>query len=1517
MTGYRPFVRRLIARIALPVVAVATLVALVAPPAGAVAVPTPPGASSRAGAPTQMRMSGVGNGQGVTGFIANPLYPFDPVTAGYPDGNPTTGFTPKDEGFAGIIFGTATDGSNTQLKLYCFDINTDTYNGINYVLGAWDASNVPNVNYVAQVLNHYYPKTDEPAALTDLNQKAAAVQAAIWFFSDKYVLNTSDPLHDTVAGIVDAVIAKGPAAPPDSPSVKVTPDTLSGTGSVLGPFTVTASGPATTASVTAVGADMFRDAATTTLIPPGTTVSSGTQIWLRQQSGVNAAVLQATAKATVPQNNVYLYDGTNSGVNDAQRLILAQDATLTTTVNGKALFIETGSLVVKKTIAGPAAGKQGAVTINVRCGGVLFGDPFDIPAGTPAGTTSKTYDHIPVGTECTVTEIHDGHTDTVTVDVVGSGTSVTVTNPEQTVGITDTYNFNSGSLVVRKSIQGPGAGQQGAVVIQPTCDGTDLEPFTIPAGATGEPSKTYSVGRGSVCTITETVDGHTSTVTVTVDGSGQTVTVPGGSSVEAVITDTYNVVPGSLTVTKTITGAAAGQQGPITITVSCNENGTVTPLPDFTIAAGATGSTSKTYTGIPAGSICTATETVNGDTSSVTTTITGDNGHPVTIAPASTATRRITDTYDFLPGRLIVQKSITGNGAGLQGQVTIHTVCDGTALVPDFVIPARTPAGITEKTYDNIAAPATCTVTETANGANTQVSVAVTGGGTVAVPAGGTATSTVTNTYTQNPGSLTVNKTIAGAGAGLHGPITITVTCVHDGTPTTLDPVITIPAGATSVPPHTYTGIPAGSVCTPIEDPDGSNGQVAVAVEGSGQQVTIPPGGTATADVVNTYTTGDLIVNKTITGAAAGSQGEVTVHTVCDGTALSPDLVVRAGADPDTYSQTYPNVSPGATCTVTETADGSTNTVVVVVDPPDPQTVTITDGGTATVNVTDTYTSAPGSLTVTKTIAGPSAADHGPITIHVDCGADVPIPDITIPAGVGSPPPTTFPNLPAGTECTVSETLDGSTPTVVVVVDPADPQTVTIPAGDTVTAAITDTYTPRPGSLTVTKTIDGPAAGSQGKITIHTVCDGTALTPDLVIPAGATGTKSQPYDDVPAPATCTVTETGDGSSSTVAVVTVGSPQDVPVPAGGVATADLLDTYTFVPGSLTVTKTIDGPSAGDQGAIVIGVACGDLMLPEFTIPAGATGPQSRTYENIPAGLTCTVTEEADGSSSSIGVVTTGSPQDVKIDANGEASADLTNTYGPTPGSLTVSKTINGPLAGNQGAITISVKCGSTTLPTWTIPAGTGAKTLTHTYKDIPAGSACTVTETSDGATTTVMASVVGANQTVTVPAGTAASLNITDTYSPAPGTVKIVKTLAGAGAGQQGRVGILAICDGGIQAFAMVIPAGHPAGPVSQVITDVGGGSTCLVAEVIDGHTSDLTVQATGARQSVTVPPDGIASVDMTDRFSVAALAAAGPTAPVALAATGPRAPIAPLIGLALATILAGAAATIAGRRRYI
>ena len=55
-----------------------------------------------------------------------------------------------------------------------------------------------------------------------------------------------------------------------------------------------------------------------------------------------------------------------------------------------------------------------------------------------------------------------------------------------------------------------------------------------------------------------------------------------------------------------------------------------------------------------------------------------------------------------------------------------------------------------------------------------------------------------------------------------------------------------------------------------------------------------------------------------------------------------------------------------------------------------------------------------------------------------------------------------------------------------------------------------------PGSLVLKKTIAGPAAGSQGQVVIHASCNGTALTPDLTIPAGAHAGDTHTYHDIPA-----------------------------------------------------------------------------------------------------------------------------------------------------------------------------------------------------------------------------------------------------------------------------------------------------------------------------------------------------------------------------------------------------------------
>ena len=263
-------------RLALVAITALVLVAFDAAPATAsFKSGTAPGLGR--GASTQLTLSGTGHGQSVRGFIPNPGNPFSP-TSGYPTHNPILGWTEKNEGFAGVIYGTPVGGGAT-LDLYCIDINTDTYIGHGYALGTWDEANVPHVGYVARILNEYYPNTDEPKSLTNLDQKAAAVQAAVWFFSDRYVLNTSDPLYNTVAAIANKVLIEGPIAQPLPPSLTITPGNRSGpAGSVLGPYTVHSSA---TTTVSSIGADMYSDQAATMPITQGAVVPDGHNIWLK------------------------------------------------------------------------------------------------------------------------------------------------------------------------------------------------------------------------------------------------------------------------------------------------------------------------------------------------------------------------------------------------------------------------------------------------------------------------------------------------------------------------------------------------------------------------------------------------------------------------------------------------------------------------------------------------------------------------------------------------------------------------------------------------------------------------------------------------------------------------------------------------------------------------------------------------------------------------------------------------------------------------------------------------------------------------------------------------------------------------------------------------------------------------------------------------------------------------------------------------------------------------------------
>ena len=131
--------------------------------------------------------------------------------------------------------------------------------------------------------------------------------------------------------------------------------------------------------------------------------------------------------------------------------------------------------------------------------------------------------------------------------------------------------------------------------------------------------------------------------------------------------------------------------------------------------------------------------------------------------------------------------------------------------------------------------------------------------------------------------------------------------------------------------------------------------------------------------------TGSLLISKTTSGPLAGRQGPVTIQVACNGTALSPDFVIPARARAGRVSHSFNGIPADSVCTVTETADGTTEDVGVQVIG-NSRTVTVPGAKVVPVNLVNVYRAMPGTLKVTKTIAGSAAVRHGRIAILVACG---------------------------------------------------------------------------------------------------------------------------------------------------------------------------------------------------------------------------------------------------------------------------------------------------------------------------------------------------------------------------------------------------------------------------------------------------------------------------------------------------------------------------------------------------
>ncbi|KAA9135941.1 thioester domain-containing protein [Microbacterium caowuchunii] len=556
---------------------------------------------------TEIYLSNTGDGQNVTGGRPATGTTQDP-TAAYPDA-PPAGYTGVST-FAGTIITRAVSDPSLTAEMYCINLGVQTASGVGYESGTWDESNVSNIGYVTYILNNYFPTTGAPASLGSDDERAAAVQAAIWYFTDGFVLSAgTSAVRTAAAAIVADAQTNGPVVEPPAPEVSIAPPTASApVGAAAGPFTVTAENAAQVTVSVPAGYAMFADAGATQPIANDSAVASGTQIWVTSTSTVaNETTLRARAVVTVQRGQVYLYDGNTPGRTDAQRLILADTTELDALAEATPSFFATGGLTVNKAFAGDGVGSQGAIQLSIDCGeGYVF--TADIAAG--ADTAQEfTYSGIPVDNTCTVTEPTTGANTVVDV-TTDAPQSATVTSAGASVTVTNTVTFLPGSLLVTKALSGAAAGQQGEIVIDVVCGDVLDESFVIPAGSVaGEYSQTYGdLPAGTECEISESSTGATEQVQVT-PSETVTVEIEPGAEVTAAVSNEVTFAPGSLLVTKVLSGAGAGQQGDIVIDIDCGE-----ALTDsFVIPAGtAAGEYTRASGEIPAGTECEISESSTG-----------------------------------------------------------------------------------------------------------------------------------------------------------------------------------------------------------------------------------------------------------------------------------------------------------------------------------------------------------------------------------------------------------------------------------------------------------------------------------------------------------------------------------------------------------------------------------------------------------------------------------------------------------------------------------------------------------------------------------------------------------------------------------------------------------------------------------------------------------------------------------------------------------------------------------------
>ena len=158
---------------------------------------------------------------------------------------------------------------------------------------------------------------------------------------------------------------------------------------------------------------------------------------------------------------------------------------------------------------------------------------------------------------------------------------------------------------------------------------------------------------------------------------------------------------------------------------------------------------------------------------------------------------------------------------------------------------------------------------------------------------------------------------------------------------------------------------------------------------------------------------GDFTITKALAGEGDFSNSTFLFTYSCTDNTTG-FLMVKGGKT----SEHSEEVAAGSTCTVTEITDSAFRSGYTLTAP-EPQTVAIAKDQTAEVTMTNTYTKAKGSFSVTNTVKGAEVGDKEfTFTYTCDNGQEG-----TLEAKANGTP-VNGPELPVGTECTIEQDVD-------------------------------------------------------------------------------------------------------------------------------------------------------------------------------------------------------------------------------------------------------------------------------------------------------------------------------------------------------------------------------------------------------------------------------------------------------------------------------------------------------------